>query len=128
MIISLLVTSPPTATLAIQQAVKFVQVSIDSGNVIDNIFFYMDGVNNANAYLHPMNDEFNAHKAWQVLSNKLNIPLLVCKTAAERRGVIDETLALALNYSNANLGSPFQSVGLSEFFERLHNIDRLVQF
>ena len=125
---TLLVTSPPTANLAVQHAAQFVQLASSAGHSIDNIFFYMDGVHNANAYMHPMNDEFNSHGAWCTIAKELRIPLLVCITAAERRGVIDKTLAKQNGSDGANLSAPFQQVGLSDFFERLHNVDRLVQF
>lgn len=114
---TLLVTSPPTDTLTVQQAIAFAQITANSGHIVDNIFFYMDGVNNANASALPMTDEFNAYSAWSSLSESLNIPLLVCVTAAEKRGVV-----------NPDLKDVFKSVGLSDFFERLHEVDKLVQF
>lgn len=126
--LTILVTSPPTASLTVQQAIQFIELAVREGQAIDNIFFYMDGVNNANAYLHPASDEFNAHHAWSAIAEKFNIPLLVCITAAERRGVIDKKLALQNGAEGANLKAPFLQVGLSDFFERLHNVDRLVQF
>ena len=95
---------------------------------VDNVFFYMDGVHNANNFNRAATDEFNALHAWQDINNELQIPLLVCITAAEKRGVIDQELREQYDLDGVNLNTPFEQVGLGDFFERLHEVDKLVQF
>ena len=95
---------------------------------VDNVFFYMDGVHNANNYSRVPSDEFNALQAWKLINSVLQVPLLVCITAAETRGIINEQLREQYELKGANLIAPFKQVGLGDFFERLHDVDRLVQF
>ena len=101
---------------------------LESGDEIDNIFFYADGVHNANVYTHPVSDEFNAYEAWCCLAVSAKTSLMVCITAAERRGIVDDELAEQYDLLGANLKAPFQQVGLGDFFEKLHKVDKLVQF
>ncbi|GEA08549.1 hypothetical protein KUL42_33100 [Alteromonas sp. KUL42] len=73
-------------------------------------------------------DELYAYNEWKALAENHKITLLVCITAAVKRGVVSEQEAIENGLSIANLVSPFEQAGLGEFFSELHNCDRLVQF
>ena len=122
-----LITSAPSDTLATQDAIALIEQLINDGSVIDHLFFYCDGVLNANHLSKPLGDEFNPYAAWAKLSNDHDIPLLVCVTSALRRGIVDQDTAQQEGFEQYNLQAPFQQVGLGEFFTRLHTVENLIQ-
>ena len=65
---------------------------------------------------------------WKKLSEAHNVKLLVCITAAIKRGIVSEQEAVNNGIASANLSAPFIQAGLGEFFTELHNCTRLVQF
>lgn len=92
-----------------------------------HVFFYGEGIHNANAYLNPVSDEKNMVRAWQTLTAEFDsIELIVCNTAANKRGVISEEDAPSA--SAFNLHSAFVAGGLAEFASLSQTADRMVQF
>ncbi|WP_164078270.1 sulfurtransferase complex subunit TusD [Alteromonas facilis] len=126
--VSCLITSSPEHALRMQEALFTLRTFLSAGHAINNVFFYQAGCANANGYLHVPSDEFNANTAWREFSLEFNIPLLVCVSSAEKRGVIDTALSHEYEANGYNLHQPFEQVGIGEFFTRLHDADKLVQF
>ncbi|MBT0586338.1 sulfurtransferase complex subunit TusD [Alteromonas oceanisediminis] len=118
MSVSVLITTTALNTLTSQDAVDFVRYVLSNKGGVEQVFFYQDGVDHANALRRPLGDEFNATRAWHALAEDFSVPLLVCVTAAERRGIVEDKSS----------AFPFKQVGLGEFFSRLHQSDKLVQF
>lgn len=110
------------------QALTYCQQLVRDNHTIDQVFFYQDGVFHANAFMHPPSDEPNMVKQWAAFHEQTQTPLVVCITAAARRGVLSQQEAAELGYSAYNLLPPFSQTGLSEFFTALHDSDNLVQF
>lgn len=107
------------AFLAYQLAQELVQK-----HRICQIFFYQEGISNGNALVYPANDEFNLVNAWQDFARRHNVPLHLCVSAAQRRGVVDE--ASAADKSAVNLANVFQLAGLGEFSQALLRADRVI--
>ncbi|WP_100657286.1 sulfurtransferase complex subunit TusD [Alteromonas flava] len=126
--ISCLITCSPSNVLRMQEAINTLTGLIATGCTVESVFFYASGVLNANSLINPPVDEFNPHSAWSMFSQQHQVPLLVCVSAAEKRGVIDAALAEQNAQSAHNLIAPFEQVGLGEFFTRLHNVDQLIQY
>lgn len=125
----LLVTGPAYGTQQSSSAYQFSQALIEEGHHIDSIFFYREGINNANQLVSPANDEFNLVRAWQQLAEQQNIILNVCVAAALRRGVIDHREAeLRETLTVANLQSGFVLSGLGALAEAVLTCDRVIQF
>lgn len=74
----LVVTGPHYGTEQSSSAYLFANALLEKGHQITQIFFYREGVVNANKLVSPANDEFDLPKAWIALAKKHQIPLHVC--------------------------------------------------
>lgn len=102
----------------------FAREAAKSNKVV--VFFYGEGIHNANAFIQPPGDELNIVAAWQQLAEQQEVQLLVCATAAVKRGVITEEEAPAADAFN--LKAPFIAGGLAEFSQLTQSSDHLIQF
>lgn len=116
-VLSVVVTTPPNLTLT-YTAYSFIKAAIESDVKIVGVFFYQDGVLNANSLLDIPTDEFDARPLWCSLSKEANVPLHLCVTAAEKRGVID----------GKNVLEEFTVSGLGELVSLTNDSSKLVQF
>ncbi|AHM71579.1 sulfurtransferase complex subunit TusD [Yersinia hibernica] len=124
----LLVTGPAYGTQQASSAYQFAQAVINSGHHLVSVFFYREGVLNANQLTAPANDEFDLVRAWQKLATEQAVTLNVCVAAALRRGISDQHEADQLNLAAANLQPGFTLSGLGALAEAALTCDRMVQF
>ncbi|HDL7645490.1 TPA: sulfurtransferase complex subunit TusD [Yersinia enterocolitica] len=124
----LMVTGPAYGTQQASSAYQFAQALINSGHHLVSVFFYREGVLNANQLTAPANDEFDLVRAWQQLANEHAVILNVCVAAALRRGITDQHEADQLNLAAANLQPGFTLSGLGALAEAALTCDRMVQF
>ncbi|CAL13952.1 sulfur transfer complex subunit TusD [Yersinia enterocolitica] len=124
----LMVTGPAYGTQQASSAYQFAQALINSGHHLVSVFFYREGVLNANQLTTPANDEFDLVRAWQQLANEHAVILNVCVAAALRRGITDQHEAEQLNLAAANLQPGFTLSGLGALAEAALTCDRMVQF
>jgi tRNA 2-thiouridine synthesizing protein D len=126
--IGILVTSSPTATQNILSALRMAQTIVSSEHKLLGVFFYQEGIHNANRLQIISSDEVDLYTAWTQLANMHACPLMVCVTAAGKRGVLSQVDATENDKEHFNLTTPFQSVGLGDLAELMSNSDRLLQF
>ncbi|CNI43540.1 sulfur transfer complex subunit TusD [Yersinia intermedia] len=124
----LMVTGPAYGTQQASSAYQFAQALVNSGHHLVSVFFYREGVLNANQLTAPASDEFDLVRAWQQLAAKHAVMLNVCVAAALRRGVTDQHEANQLNLAVANLQPGFTLTGLGALAEAALTCDRMVQF
>ncbi|AYM93042.1 TPA: sulfurtransferase complex subunit TusD [Serratia fonticola] len=124
----LLVTGPAYGTQQASSAWQFAQALLAAGHRITSVFFYREGVLNANQLSSPASDEFDLVRAWAALAQQHGVELNVCVAAALRRGVTDEQEAAQLALAAANLQPGFTLSGLGSLAEAALSNDRLVQF
>ncbi|AKG68696.1 TPA: sulfurtransferase complex subunit TusD [Serratia fonticola] len=124
----LLVTGPAYGTQQASSAWQFAQALLAAGHRITSVFFYREGVQNANQLSSPASDEFDLVRAWAALAQQHGVELNVCVAAALRRGVTDEQEAAQLALAAANLQPGFTLSGLGSLAEAALSNDRLVQF
>ncbi|MBF0785859.1 sulfurtransferase complex subunit TusD [Muribacter muris] len=98
-------------------AYQFAEQLLHSGHHISQIFFFQDGVTNANRFVNPANDEVNLVECWQKLAQTHRLSLHLCISAAQRRGIVAE-----------NLAAGFTLAGLGEFSLAVLKADRLLTF
>lgn len=126
---SLLVTKPPYDSEHALKAVRFCENLLRSGHLVDHVFFYQGGVHNANCLITPPSDEVNLYRSWtQLLCLHPTLKLLVCVTAATKRGLVDSTYATEIGLPQFTIQAPFEQAGLGDFFTRVHECEQLVQF
>ena len=114
-----MVTTPPFSNLTVT-AIDYIKAAINTGIEITGVFFYQDGVSNANKQVSIASDEFQAINHWQELHDKYDLKLHLCYTAAEKRGMNDEN-------SKDLLHDFFIVSGLGELVELTTQADRVVQ-
>lgn len=94
---------------------RYIDATYANNHQISCIFLYQDGVYHASQNIVSASDELQPSAVWQRLADKA-IPLLLCVTAAEKRG---------LNTENT---TPFTVAGLAEFAMISSKSDKWVQF
>ncbi len=112
-----MVNEGPFTHQASDSAYHFVKAALDKGHEVLRVFFYYDGVNNANKLSEPQADERNLVKLWGELAEEHKVDLVVCVAAALRRGMKDDILAPGFRIS-----------GLGQLIEMGIAADRLVVF
>ncbi|WP_437611243.1 sulfurtransferase complex subunit TusD [Erwinia sp. V71] len=125
---TLLVTGPAYGTQQASSAWLFAKALLAAGHTLSSVFFYREGVLNANQLTAPASDEFDLVRGWQQLQAEHGVALHICVAAALRRGVADQQQAEALSLAGANLLPGFELVGLGALAEAALSSERLVQF
>ena len=125
---ALMVTGPAYGTQQASSAYQFALALLDAGHTLSSVFFYREGVNNANAFTAPASDEFDLVRAWQRLHDEQQVELHICVAAALRRGVLDDNEAQRLALAGANMETGFSLSGLGALAEAALSCDRVVQF
>ncbi len=113
----ILVNEGPFTHQASDTAYRFTKAALEKGHQVLRVFFYYDGVNNANKLSAPQADDRNLVKLWGALGKEHGIELIVCVAAALRRGIKDELLA-----------DGFEISGLGQLIELAMAADRTVVF
>jgi len=117
--LAVVVTTPPYSNLSVT-ALDYVETALKSGIELVGVFFYQDGVIHANQQANIASDEFQCIEQWQALQQTFQLPLHLCISAAEKRGLSDE--------EPTNIHPIFTVSGLGELVELVNKADRLVQF
>lgn len=125
---SLLVTGAPYGTQQSTSALLFARALLTTAHQLDSVFFYREGVLNANQLTAPASDETDIVREWQNLQKQYGIGLHICVAAALRRGVTDASEAKRLQLPADNLQPGFTLSGLGAFAEAASVCDRMVQF
>ncbi|WP_313084548.1 sulfurtransferase complex subunit TusD [Atlantibacter sp.] len=125
---ALMVTGPAYGTQQASSAYQFARAVIEEGHRVESVFFYREGVYNANQLTFPASDEFDMVRAWQRLSEEQGVALHICVAAALRRGITDDEQAQQHNLPGANLQPGFTLSGLGALAEAALTSDRMVQF
>lgn len=125
---ALMVTGPAYGTQQASSALLFARAVLAEGHTLDSIFFYREGVYNANQLTSPASDEVDLVRCWQALHQKHGVALHICIASALRRGVTDAEQAQTQGLSASNLQPGFTLTGLGALAEAALTADRVVQF
>lgn len=125
---SLLILSSPQTSESSASALRFAHAALNAGHTIYRVFFFYDGAITGNALSIFPQDERNTPSAWQALSIKHTIDMVVCVSSALKRGVIDETEAQRYGKSAASLAEGFMMSGLGQLVEASMVSDRIISF
>lgn len=125
----LMVTGPAYGTQRASSALQFAEALLVAGHRLDSVFFYQDGVYNANRHTSPASDEKDIVREWQRFGQTHGVALDVCVSAALRRGVIDNPRdGGAAERMGSNLQQGFRLSGLGSLAQALLECDRFIQF
>ena len=119
--LAVVVTTPPYSHLT-TSALTYVEAALIAGIKVIGVFFYQDGVMHANKDISIASDEYQAIEHWQRLKKEYKLPLHICITAAEKRGIACDLI------DNEQVNEVFTVSGLGELVELTTKAARLVQF
>ncbi len=119
--LAVVISTSPYSHLTIT-ALNYVEAALEAGVDVIGVFFYQDGVMHANKNVSIASDEFQAISEWQRLHQQYQLPLHICITAAEKRGIACDAI------DNEKINIAFTVSGLGELVELTTKASRLVQF
>lgn len=123
------VNASPYAAQSGWAALHFVDALLTAGHQVVRIFFYGEGIYQALRHVLPPEDEINPVKEWSRLANQYSLDLVVCISAAQRRGLLcdDEALRHGLP-AGVSLAEGFRIAGLGQWLEASLQADRCITF
>lgn len=125
---AILISAAPLTHQAADTAVQFASAALAARHSIHRVFFYHDAVHSGTRLGCAPADERDLTARWQQLHDEHGTDLVICIAAAQRRGVVDETLAREHGLAADNLARGFRIGGLGLLAEACLEADRLVQF
>ena len=124
----ILVGASPYTHQAADSALVFARAVIEKGHLIEQVFFYFDGVYLASNFAAPEQSERKITSAWSEFAEQNNLDLVVCSNSALKRGMLDQQHAQAVGKSGDNIHPAFTLAGLGQFVEASSKADRVITF
>ncbi|MDA1370690.1 MAG: sulfurtransferase complex subunit TusD [Proteobacteria bacterium] len=125
---SIVVYAAPYSTEAASTALNFSKALLSQGHEIYRLFFFSDGVHNANRFAVTAQDDINLQQQWDKLISHNGLDSVVCVTSAIRRGILDAKEAERHEFKCANLHESSEIAGLGQLIDAALNSDRIVNF
>ncbi len=122
--LAVIITTPPYSNLTVT-ALDYIETALDAGIDVVGVFFYQAGALHANENISIASDEYQSINHLKRLHHKYKLSLYVCISAAEKRGVIAETLS---EKELVTTNEIFTVSGLGELVTLNNNSVRMVQF
>lgn len=120
-------TSPYTSNAGID-AYYFIKAALKNGHEVIRVFFYKEGIYHAMRYATPPDDEINFSKIWTNLALQHQIDLVVCISAAQRRGLLEKDECMRQEKNDNDLANGFRIAGLGLWLEATLEADRTIIF
>lgn len=122
------VTSAPYVSNAGLYAYRFACAAIERGHKLQQIFFSGDGIYHALRYQTPPDDELDLCRCWSQLATEHDIALVVCISAAQRRGLLSEDEAQRQGKHDNDWADQFTVGGLGLWIDASMHADCCMQF
>lgn len=123
------VNASPYAGSSAWTALRFTEALLAAGHQVLRIFFYGEGIYQALRHVLPPDDEVNPVGEWTRLAEQYRLDLVVCISAAQRRGLLcdDEAERQGLP-PGVSLAEGFRIAGLGQWLEASLQADRCMTF
>jgi tRNA 2-thiouridine synthesizing protein D len=122
------INSSPYHSNSGNTAYHFIKAALTAGHQVFRVFFYQEGIYHAFKYATPPDDEFNITQKWSELAREYQIDLVVCISAAQRRGLLHSDEALRQGKQDNDLAEGFRISGLGQLVEATLECDRFLVF
>jgi len=109
-------------------AYRFIRCAVTEGHQVLRVFFYHEGIYHAFKHTTPPDDEANLTQLWGQLAQDSHIDLVVCISAAQRRGLLHEDEAQRQGKKHNDLAAGFRIAGLGLWLEATLEADRVLVF
>ncbi|MEQ1638265.1 MAG: sulfurtransferase complex subunit TusD [Methylococcales bacterium] len=118
----------PTQSNTAHTAYQFVKTVLALQHEVLRVFFYQEGVYHAFAYTSPPDDELQMTQNWSDLALQYQLDLVVCISAAQRRGLLCDDEAKRQGKLDQDLAKGFRISGLGQLLEASLLADRFIVF
>jgi tRNA 2-thiouridine synthesizing protein D len=125
---SIQINSSPYQSNSGITAYRFITAVLNKGHEVFRVFFYHEGIYHAFKHARPPDDEFAQVLIWSRLAQDNNIDLVVCISAAQRRGLLCADEAKRQGKSDMDIAEGFRIAGLSQLIEAMLTSDRFIIF
>ncbi len=125
---TVLINSSPYSSHGGVAAYRFVETALAMEHQIARVFFYKEGAYHAFKYMTPADDELHLTKKWSILAESHALDLVVCVSAAQRRGLLAADEAGRQGKKDNDLANGFRIGGLGQLVEAISASDRFVEF
>lgn len=122
------VNSSPYQSQTGESAYRFINAALSMGHTVFRVFFYYDGIYHALSYTSPPDDERQMTVRWSQLAKDFDIDLVVCISAAQRRGLLSPDEANRQQKKDNDLAEGFRISGLGQLAEAILEADRFIVF
>lgn len=122
------INSSPFQSNTGQNAYHFISTALKKNHEIICVFFYYEGIYHAMRYNNPPDDEANLTKQWSQLAKEYQLNLLVCVSAAQRRGLLSQEEAIYQGKKDNDIADGFKIAGLGQWIESLMYADSIIIF
>ena len=122
------ITASPNDSNTAYSAYQFIKAALKMDHQIFRVFFYQEGIYHAFKYATPPEDELQMTKKWTELANDHGIDLVVCISAAQRRGLLSDDEAKRQGKVDHDLAEGFRISGLGQLLEATLLADRFIDF
>jgi tRNA 2-thiouridine synthesizing protein D len=109
-------------------AYQFICAALAQQHEIVRVFFYHEGIYQAFHYATPPDDELHLTRCWSALANEHGVDLVVCISAAQRRGLLHSDEARQQGKQDHDVADGFRIAGLGQWVEATLLADRVLVF
>lgn len=122
------VNTSPYQSQAGDTAYQFIVAALAMGHQVFRVFFYYDGIYHALRKSMPPEDETQISQRWSQLAAQHDIDLVVCISAAQRRGLLSQDEVDRQDFKDNDLAPGFRISGLGQLAEATLTTDRFIVF
>ncbi|NOQ15213.1 MAG: sulfurtransferase complex subunit TusD [Methyloprofundus sp.] len=122
------INSSPYHSSSGETAYQFIKCALEMGHEVVRVFFYQEGIYHAFRYATPPDDEVQGAARWSALAHEYNVDLVVCISAAQRRGLLEATESIRLGKKDNDVAEGFRIAGLGQWVEAMLAADRFIEF
>ncbi len=115
------IDASPHEAQAANTAYQFIKAALANGHHILLVFFYYDGVCNAQVSSFAGKDDLSGR--WSALAREYGLDLVLCVSAAQRRGLVS-----AEGKDQGLLAPGFRIGGLGQWVDACLKADRILTF
>ena len=107
---------------------QFIKAALSKGHQIGRVFFYHDGIYQGLRFATPPMDERHPIRRWSALAREYGLDLVICISAAQRRGLLVGEEAARVGKLDQDLAEGFRIAGLGLWIEACMKADRVLIF
>ena len=122
------INTSPYQSNAGHTAYRFIQAALSQGHEVFRVFFYHEGIYHAFKFATPPDDEIPFTSQWSELARQYRLDLVVCISAAQRRGLLCADEAGRQGKLDNDLADGFRISGLGQLVEATLAADRFIVF